>query len=152
MLLLVKTSAGLLPFRRRPTVQVLIAHPGGPFFAGKDAGHWSVVKGEVNGSEDLRAAASREFTEETGWPAPAGEWIDLGMAWLRSGKRVVVWGVEATFEPDTLAPGTFELHWHGRRQRFPEIDLVRWCDPATARRLLNPGQAIFIERLLDALG
>jgi predicted NUDIX family NTP pyrophosphohydrolase len=143
-----KLSAGLLPFRRGTPFEVLVAHPGGPFWADKDAGHWSIIKGEVHEGEDPIDAAIREFAEETGWNAPEGGWIDLGEVTLRSGKRVIAWAVEADLDPTQLIPGTFSMFWHGRHQRFPEIDLVRWCDPSEANRLLNPAQTAFVERLL----
>jgi predicted NUDIX family NTP pyrophosphohydrolase len=142
-----KRSAGLLPFRRREVLEVLIGHPGGPFFAGKDAGHWSLIKGEIHDGEDMEIAAGREFNEETGWDPPKMPWIDLGEVKLRSGKLVRAFGVEAEFEPEQLRPGTFTVFWRGRMQSFPEIDQVRWCPPTVAKRLLNPAQSIFIERL-----
>ena len=141
-------SAGLLPYRLRPSLEVLIAHPGGPFFVRRDQGWWSVVKGLVAEGEADEAAAAREFTEETGWPAPAGYWILLGETTLRSGKVVVAWGTEADFDPDTLRPGTFEM----RGIDYPEIDRVAWVSPAEARRLLNPAQVVFVDRLEAALG
>jgi predicted NUDIX family NTP pyrophosphohydrolase len=125
----------------------LIAHPGGPFFARKDAGVWSVVKGEVSAGEESKAAAAREFLEETGWVCPVDGWVDLGSVRLRSGKTVFAWGVEADFDPTTLDPGHFTLFWRGRSQSFPEIDRVQWCDLDEARRLLNPAQVAFIDRL-----
>ena len=147
-----KTSAGLLPYRSiAGSWEVLISHPGGPFFARKDAGAWSVIKGEIHLDEETRLAAAREFAEETGWVAPTENWIDLGSVRLRSGKTVIAWAVEADFDPDLLDPGTFSMSWHGRVQQFPEIDQVRWCPPAEAQRLLNPAQAAFIDRLGDRL-
>ena len=143
-----KTSAGLLPYRRvEGGWEALISHPGGPFFARKDAGAWSVIKGEVGRDEEGRSAATREFAEETGWIAPTENWIELGSVRLRSGKTVIAWAVEADFDPSLLDPGTFTMSWHGRMQEFPEIDRVLWCSPTEARRLLNPAQAAFIDRL-----
>ena len=144
-------SAGLMPYRRRTDLEVLIAHPGGPLWARKDAGHWSIVKGEVIPGEDPRAAAAREFQEETSWEAPDGSWLDLGSVRLKSGKTVLGWAVEADLDPRNLVPGVFSMIWRGRRQEFPEIDRVAWCDPNEAQRLLNPAQAEFGPRLVRCL-
>lgn len=147
-----RLSAGLLPFRRPDRLEVLIAHPGGPLWAKKDAGHWSVVKGQVEPGEDPRAAAAREFQEETGWPVPVAGWLDLGTVRLRSGKTVVAWAVEADFDPESLTPGLFSMTWRGVDRQFPEIDQVRWCEGARAGQLLNPAQAPFVTRLQLLLG
>jgi predicted NUDIX family NTP pyrophosphohydrolase len=141
-------SAGLLPFRFRPGLQVLIGHPGGPFFARADGGAWSVIKGLVDRDEPLTTAAAREFEEETGWSAPPEPWIPLGETTLKSRKVVVAYAVEHDFDPAMLDPGTFTLY--GRV--YPELDRVEWFDPGEARRRLNPAQAIFIDRLEDQLG
>lgn len=144
-------SAGFLPYRRGDPVEVLIAHPGGPFFARKDAGAWSIVKGLVEECEDRLAAARREFVEETGWPLPDELFvIDLGTVTLKSRKVVQAWAFERDFDPSTLDPGTFEMRWRGRVQSFPEIDLVTWAAPDEAKRLLNPAQTVFVDRLLEA--
>ena len=140
-----------MPYRRRSDLEVLIAHPGGPLWARKDAGHWSIVKGEVIPGEDPRAAAAREFLEETSWTVPEGVWLDLGSVKLKSGKMVLGWGVEADLDPGSLVPGLFSMIWRGRRQEFPEIDRVAWCDPDEAQRLLNPAQAEFVPRLIRGL-
>ncbi len=132
-------------------IEVLIAHPGGPLWAQKDAGHWSIVKGEVIAGEDPRDAAAREFQEETSWIPPAGDWLDLGSVRLKSGKTVLGWAVEAELEPADLKPGLFSMVWRGRRQEFPEIDRVAWCGPDEAQRLLNPAQAEFVPRLIRVL-
>lgn len=149
-----KLSAGLLPFRRTPHLELLIAHPGGPLWARKDAGAWSVIKGEVGSEEDHLEAALREFAEETGWDPPSGPYHPLGDVTQRSGKRVEVWAVSADFDPAALAPGTFTMRWRGKTAEFPEIDRVVWCGPEEAKRLLNPAQAVFVgrvESLLEAL-
>lgn len=146
------TSAGLLPFRREGELEVLIAHPGGPLWANKHDGAWSVIKGEHDGVESPEDAARREFAEETGWPVPEGELIDLGEVRQRSGKRVRAFAVEAPeLDPDSLRPGLFSMRWAGRMREFPEIDQVRWCDPPTARRLLNPAQAPLVDRLSERI-
>lgn len=145
-------SAGLLPFRHSGGLELLIAHPGGPFFARKDAGAWSVVKGLVEEGEERLAAARREFGEETGWQVPDVGMIDLGSVTLKSRKVVHAWAFEGDFDPDELEPGTFEMELRGRTQVFPEIDRVAWVSPGEARRLLNPAQVAFVDRLADAVG
>ncbi len=109
------------------------------------------MKGEILPDEDPREAAAREFLEETSWIAPDGDWLDLGSIRLKSGKTVLGWAVEAELEAAALNPGLFSMVWRGRRQEFPEIDRVAWCDPDEAQRLLNPAQAEFVDRLLRVL-
>ncbi len=145
-----RLSAGILPYRL--PFEVLIAHPGGPFWERKDAGVWSVIKGEVDDGEGLLDAAKREFAEETGWPAPEGAYVDLGEVRLRSRKLVRAWAVRADFEPSALEPGLFTMSWRGRVRQFPEIDRVVWAKPKEAARLLNPAQVAFVERLAQRLG
>lgn len=142
-----KLSAGLLPYRWRGKWEVLIAHPGGPYWARKDTGAWSLIKGVVDPDEDVRAAARREFTEETGWPAPGGEWIDLGEIRLRSGKVVRGWAVAAEYDPATLHPGQFLATLGGRQVSFPEIDRVEWFDLVAAREKMNPAYGDHLDRL-----
>ncbi len=149
-------SAGILPYRRSSggEIEVLIAHPGGPLWARKDEGAWSVIKGELEPGEYPLAAAVREFGEETGWELPAGSYLDLGYVEQKSGKVVSAWAVEADFDPDTLRPGTFTMVWpprSGRTQEFPEIDRVAWFDLDEAARRLNPAQRAFLDRLRHAL-
>lgn len=141
-------SAGLLPYRFNSQLEVLIAHPGGPWFAKRDAGAWSVVKGEVDDHEDDTKAAAREFQEETGWEPPDSGWVPLGETTLKSRKVVIAWAIETDFDMDTFAPGTFTLHG----SEYPEIDRVEWLDPDTARAKLNPAQTVFIDRLESHLG
>jgi predicted NUDIX family NTP pyrophosphohydrolase len=141
-------SAGLLPYRVHDGLQVLIAHPGGPYFTGKQRGAWSVVKGLVKEGEDDVAAAIREFIEETGWEPHLDGWVSLGETTLRSRKIVVAWAFEADFDLATFSPGTFTLH--GRA--YPEIDVVEWMTPARAFDLLNPAQHVFVSRLEAHLG
>ena len=140
-------SAGLLPYRLNP-FEVLIAHPGGPFFKGRDEGAWSLVKGMVKEEETDEAAAAREFEEETGWPAPLNGWVPLGETTMRSRKVVVAWAVSQEFEMSTFNPGTFSMH--GRE--YPEIDLVEWSTPHLARLRLNTAMGIFVARLEEHLG
>ncbi len=136
-------SAGLLPYQVRTDLEVLVAHPGGPFFAGRDHGSWSLVKGMVRTDESDEEAAAREFEEETGWPPPPNGWIPLGETVLRSRKVVVAWAIDQKFDLGSFNPGTFSLH--GRE--YPEIDRVEWVGPKQARVLLSTAQAVFIDRL-----
>ena len=140
-------SAGLIPFRQQGHLEVLVAHPGGPFWASKDEGAWSLIKGLVEASEDPRTAARREFTEETGWDPPPEPWLDLGEVRLRSGKQVVAWAVPADYDPSTLVPGEFSTVLSGRPVTFPEIDRVEWFPTAVARVRLNPAYGDFLDRL-----
>jgi predicted NUDIX family NTP pyrophosphohydrolase len=146
-----KLSAGLLLWRRSPGLQVLLAHPGGPFYARKDDGVWSLPKGEPEPGEDLLTAARREFAEELGLPAPDCQPLPLGEVRYSSGKVVTAWAVEGDLDPTALQPGLFELTWAGRVQRFPEIDRVAWFAPAEGRVKLLPAQRPFIDRLENAL-
>jgi predicted NUDIX family NTP pyrophosphohydrolase len=146
-----KTSAGLLPYRiRAGQLEVLIAHMGGPFWASRDEGAWSIVKGEYDEREDPYAAARREFEEETGAPAPDGDALELGEVRQRSGKRTVAWAIESDFDAAQIHSNTFALEWprgSGRQQEFPEIDRVQWVDLETARRKLVKGQHELVETL-----
>ncbi|HEV2785822.1 MAG TPA: NUDIX domain-containing protein, partial [Solirubrobacteraceae bacterium] len=145
------TSAGLLVFRERDgTLEVLLAHMGGPFWARKDEGAWSIPKGELDEGEEPRAAAGREFREELGHPPPAGPLLELGEIRQRAGKTVVAFAVAGDFAPEQIRPGTFELEWpprSGRLQAFPEGDRVAWLDLATARRKIVKAQAALLDRL-----
>ncbi|SNS56821.1 NUDIX domain-containing protein [Rhodococcoides kyotonense] len=144
-----KTSAGLLPFRRRGgVVEVLIAHPGGPFWARKDAGAWSVIKGEYT-DEDPMTAAVREFREETGFDV-VGDPFLLGVVTQKGGKVVTVFAVDADFDASAAVGNTFEMEWppkSGKTQSFPEIDRIEWFGLADARVKLLEAQVV----LLDAL-
>ncbi|HEX4897124.1 MAG TPA: NUDIX domain-containing protein [Candidatus Limnocylindrales bacterium] len=157
-----KVSAGILLYRYRDGgLEVLLAHPGGPFFANRDAGHWTIPKGEPGESDELQAAAAREFEEETGHSLaavardPAASPLDLGSIVQASGKRVHCWAVEGDLDPATSTSNTFEMPWppgSTRRRTFPEIDRVAWFPLAEARRRANPSQAELIDRLGAALG
>ncbi|WP_440713785.1 NUDIX domain-containing protein [Gordonia sp. FQ] len=149
-------SAGILLYRGRgDDLRVLLVHPGGPFFAKKDDGAWSIPKGLVEEGEDLLAAARREFAEETGHAVPDGIATDLGQVRLRSGKYVTAFALQGDFDPDTLRSNTFELSWpprSGRTQVFPEVDRAGWFGVGEAAVKLNPAQVPLIERLREALG
>ena len=151
-----KLSAGLLPYRHRGgQVEVFIVHPGGPFWAHKDAGAWSIAKGEYEPDEDPLAAARREFAEEVGMAAPSGEVSPLGEIKQPSGKRITVYALEADFEVATVRSNTFTLEWprgSGRQQEFPEVDDARWMDLAAARVALIAGQREFLDRLIAITG
>lgn len=149
-----KRSAGLLLYRITGThaIEVLIVHPGGPFWARKDAGAWSIPKGEYEEGDDARATAFREFHEEIGLDAPAGEAIPLGELKQAGGKRVTAWAVEGDLDVTSSASNTFELEWprgSGRLQTFPEVDRIEWVPVARARAQLLKGQAPFLDRLME---
>ena len=148
-------SAGVLLFRRTGgAIEVLVVHPGGPLWARRDDGAWSIPKGEVGPGEAPLAAARREFAEEIGSPSPDGEPLALGEIRLKSGKRVVAWALEGDLDADRIESNTFEMQWpprSGRMQAFPEVDRAAWLDAAGARRKLNPAQAEFVDRLVDML-
>ena len=150
-----KLSAGLLLYRRvEDDIEVLVAHPGGPIWARRDTGAWSIPKGAANDGEALIDAAYREFEEETGQAAPADGAIDLGEVRMRSGKVVHGWGVLGDFDPSRLRSMHVEVEWppkSGRLLSVPELDRVAWVRPSEARRRLNPAQAAFVDRLLQAL-
>jgi len=150
-----RTSAGILLWRRRDgRLEVLLAHQGGPFWAKKDLGHWTIPKGEVEAGEELVAVARREFEEETGAKAPDGPLIELGEITQKSGKLVLGWAAEGELDPATAVSNTYELEWPPRSgivQAFPEIDRVEWFDLDEARRRLKAAQVPFLDRLQTAL-
>ena len=150
-----RVSAGILLWRRRDgRPEVLLAHPGGPFWARKDRGHWTVPKGETDAGEELEAVARREFAEETGHPVPDGPLLHLGEIRQRSGKLVIAWAVEGDLDPAVAVSNTFEMEWpprSGTIQQFPEIDRVEWFGLDEARRRLNAAQVPFLERLQEAI-
>jgi predicted NUDIX family NTP pyrophosphohydrolase len=135
-----EVSAGLLAFRRREALEVLLAHPGGPFWAKKDEGAWTIPKGLAEPGADLLATAQREFTEETNLSAPAADFIALTAVKQKSGKLMHAWAFEADFDLAPFASNTFEIEWpprSGRRQRFPEIDRVGYfAVPVAAVKIL----------------
>lgn len=149
-----KRSAGLLLYRRHGrSIEVLVVHPGGPFWAGRDDGAWSIPKGEVDGGDD-RATAAREFAEELGHPPPDSGWIDLGEVAQSGGKRVRAWAVGGDLDPAQLVSNTFEIEWpprSGRRATFPEVDRAAWCTPQEAARKLVAAQVALVERLVAHL-
>jgi predicted NUDIX family NTP pyrophosphohydrolase len=146
-------SAGILLFRVVGGVpEVLLVHPGGPFWAKKDLGAWSIPKGEYGEGEDPRACALRELAEELGSPPSIDPdtLIDLGEVRQKGGKVVRAWAAEGDFDPATLRSNTFSMEWpprSGRERQFPEVDRAEWFDPAEAKRRINQAQAAFVDRL-----
>ncbi|WP_020123342.1 NUDIX domain-containing protein [Streptomyces canus] len=149
-----KTSAGLLLFRHTSDgLEVLLGHMGGPFFARRDAGAWSVPKGEYEPeSESAWDAARREFQEELGLPPPDGEAVPLGEVRQTNGKVVTAWAIEADLDPATVVPGVFSMEWppkSGRIQEFPELDRVEWFGLDRARAVIVKAQSAFLDRLAE---
>jgi predicted NUDIX family NTP pyrophosphohydrolase len=149
-----RTSAGILLYRRAPSLEVLLAHMGGPFFARKDDGAWSIPKGEYGEGEDPFAAARREFAEELGAPPPDSGYRELGELRQANGKIVIAWAVEGDLDVAGIVSNTFDLEWpprSGRIQQFPEVDRAAWFDLEAARPKLVKGQAGFLDRLAATL-
>ncbi len=150
-----KRSAGLLLYRHRAgELQVLLVHPGGPFWRRKDAGAWSIPKGEFGADEEALGAAKREFAEEIG-VEPRGEFLELAPVTQRGGKVVHAWAVEGDLDPSSIRSNTFEMEWpprSGKRQKFPEIDRAAFFDIAEAKRKINPGQLPLIHELDRRVG
>ncbi|HEY8319173.1 MAG TPA: NUDIX domain-containing protein [Amnibacterium sp.] len=148
-------SAGVLVFRRLGGLELLLGHMGGPFWARKQDGAWSVPKGLLEPGEDAMTAARREFTEETGLPLPEGALLPLGDVRTAAGKTVTVWALEADPEVDAFSPGTFPLEWpprSGRTIQVPEIDVLRWVAADEAVALLTTAQRPLVARLSAMLG
>lgn len=150
-----KRSAGILLFRLRgDVVEVLLGHPGGPYFATRDDGVWTIPKGEHEPDEDALAAAHREFTEEIGTAPPDGDPVPLGETVQSSGKVVTVWALEGDLDVTEISCNLFEMEWpprSGRLQSFPELDRAGWFDVETARRKAFASQGPFFDRLLEHL-
>jgi predicted NUDIX family NTP pyrophosphohydrolase len=150
-----RLSAGLLMYRIKDrAVQVLLAHPGGPFFVNKDDGAWSIPKGEPNADEDLFVTARREFEEETGLK-PSGPFMPLHPIQQKGGKIVHAWAFEGDCDPAAIKSNTFSMEWpprSGQQQEFPEIDRAEWFDLAPAKKKIKAGQEGLIEELVTILG
>ena len=151
-----RVSAGILLFRRTPAgVEVLLGHPGGPYFGGKDAGTWSIPKGQAENGEDLLAVAKREFGEETGHVVGSNaRLIDLGSVRQRGGKTVHAWAVEGDMDPAEAWSNTFQMEWPPRSGIIidvPELDAVAWFTPEQARVAMNPAQFGLVQALLASL-
>jgi predicted NUDIX family NTP pyrophosphohydrolase len=147
-----KKSAGLLLFREVTAgLEVLLVHPGGPFWAKKDDGSWSIPKGEFSDDEEPLAAAKREFEEEVGVP-PAGDFLPLKPLKQASGKLVFAWALRSDFDPSSLKSNSFSMEWppkSGRQRAFPEVDKAAWFGVAAARQKILKGQAAFLDQLLE---
>jgi len=150
-----RVSAGILLYRRSAAgLQVLIGHPGGPFWSNRSEGAWSIPKGLVKPNEEPLRAARREFWEETGLEVDTAESIDLGTTVLSSGKRVQAWAVQGDLDAATASSNLVRMEWPrgtGRFIEFPEIDELRWCGVREASQLVNPAQRVFLERLTKYL-
>jgi predicted NUDIX family NTP pyrophosphohydrolase len=146
-----KSSAGILLYRRKPQLEVFLIHPGGPFWAKKDA--WSIPKGEYVEGEEPLAAAKREFAEETGWPVE-GRFVALGQIRQPSGKQVTAWAVEGDFDPAKLVSNTCLVEWpprSGKEIEIPEADRGAWFSIEAARKRIFRGQGTLLDRLVEAL-
>ena len=147
-----KKSAGLLLYRENSAgLEVLLVHPGGPFWQKKDDGSWTVPKGEFDDNEDPLQAAKREFEEETGAAPPDGEYLPLKPIKQPSGKTVYAWAIDGDFDPANLRSNMFPVEWPpntGKLQQFPEIDRAAWLRPEIAKRKITKGQAPLIDQLL----
>ena len=147
-----KKSAGILVYRvGEPGIEVLLAHPGGPFWRKKDEGAWTIPKGEFENEEPL-TAAKREFAEELGSPAPNGDYLELKPIKQRSGKTVYAWAVEGNFDPATLKSNTFLCEWPPKSQRmqeFPEVDRAEWFSLEVAKRKIIQAQGALIDQLIE---
>ena len=151
-----KLSAGILLFKvsDNDVLEVLIVHPGGPFWAKKDEAAWSIPKGEYPEGEDAYEAAHREFREELGMDAPSRSSIDLGEIKQSSGKRIRVWAIEGDLDASKIESNTFAMEWppkSGQSAEFPEVDRASWEPIAVARRKVHKGQVDFLSRLTEAL-
>ncbi|HVW95829.1 MAG TPA: NUDIX domain-containing protein [Mucilaginibacter sp.] len=148
-------SAGILLYRKSADgLQVFLVHPGGPFFKNKDAGAWSIPKGEFTDDEEAFTAAKREFTEETGQPI-SGNFLLLSPVRLKSGKKVHAWAVEGDIDHETVFSNLFEIEWpprSGKKKRFPEIDRAAWYDINEAKQKINSAQVAFIDELQRIIG
>jgi predicted NUDIX family NTP pyrophosphohydrolase len=151
-----RQSAGIVLHRRRGgQVEVLLVHPGGPFWARRDAGAWSIPKGEHEPDEEPLAAARREFEEELGTAPPDGPPLELGEIRQKGGKVVRAWRLEGDLDPAGVVSNTFELEWpprSGRRLQVPEVDRAEWFSLEEARRRINPAQVELLQRLAEAVG
>jgi predicted NUDIX family NTP pyrophosphohydrolase len=150
-----KRSAGILIYRLRGGgPEVLLVHPGGPFWARRDAGVWSIPKGEYENGDDPLACALREFEEETGTSLPPGELVELDDVKQKGGKVVTAWAAEGDLDADAVRSNTFTMEWpprSGRTAEFPEIDRAGWFGIDEAREKLNPAQTEFLDRLVERL-
>jgi predicted NUDIX family NTP pyrophosphohydrolase len=147
-----RRSAGIVLWRSAPGgPEVLLGHMGGPYWARRDVGAWTIPKGELEPDEEPLAVARREFEEEIGTPVPGTEYVDLGEIRQAGGKVVRAWAVEGDLDATSIVSNTFEIEWpprSGRLQAFPELDRAEWFDLATASRRIVAGQRAFLDRLI----
>jgi predicted NUDIX family NTP pyrophosphohydrolase len=147
-----KRSAGILLYRRQGAqAEVLLVHPGGPFWSKKDLGAWFIPKGELEGDEDALAAARREFREELGHDPPSGEPLDLGSVKNKSGKQIFAWGLQGDLDLATVKSNTFSLEWpprSGKIQEFPEVDRALFFSLAEAALKMHAAELPLLERLV----
>ena len=144
-----KKSAGILIFRRKKELEVMLVHPGGPFWKNKDAGAWSIPKGEFTEDEDPLEAAKRELKEETGIEIE-GKFIELEPVNQKGGKLVYAWAINRDIDFSTIKSNSFELEWpprSGKKMKFDEVDKAEWFDLASAKEKINPAQTAFIDQL-----
>jgi predicted NUDIX family NTP pyrophosphohydrolase len=149
-----KRSAGILLYRRDGALEVLLVHPGGPFWAKKDLGVWSIPKGEYEDGEDAQAAAVRELEEETGHRLEPGGLLELGSIRQRGGKVLTAWAAQGDLDAAAITSNTFTMEWpprSGRQREFPEVDRAGWFELPAARDKLLPAQAELLDRLVSAL-
>jgi predicted NUDIX family NTP pyrophosphohydrolase len=148
-------SAGIVLYRDSgERLEVLLVHPGGPIWARRDLGAWSIPKGEYEDDEEPLTAARREFAEELGWPAPGGEALDLGEVRLKSGKRVRAWAIAGDLDTGRIRSNEFAMEWpprSGKLREFPEVDRAQWFGLDEARAKLNPAQVALVDRLQASL-
>jgi predicted NUDIX family NTP pyrophosphohydrolase len=148
-------SAGILLYRQpNGALEVLLVHPGGPVWARRDLGAWSIPKGEYGEDEEPVAAARREFAEELGSPLPAGDLVDLGEIRQKSGKRVHAWAIAGDLDADRIQSNLFMMEWpprSGQTQEFPEVDRAEWFALPAARERINPAQVPFLDRLEEMI-
>jgi predicted NUDIX family NTP pyrophosphohydrolase len=149
----VRKSAGILLFRKVGQLEIFLVHPGGPFWANKDDGAWSIPKGEYSDNEEALEAAIREFKEETGLEV-RGDFMPLEPVLQKAGKQVLAWAVEGDVDAKAITSNAFKMEWpprSGKFQSFPEVDKAAWFNPDIAKQKINPAQIGLIEQLLDKL-
>ena len=155
MRVMARQSAGILLYRLGGSApEVLLVHPGGPYWARRDVGAWSIPKGEYAEGDDPIACARREFEEETGSALPPGDLVDLGSVTQKGGKVVSAWAAEGDLDADAIRSNTFTMEWpprSGRMAEFPEVDRAGWFEADAAREKLISAQAEFLDRLLERL-
>jgi predicted NUDIX family NTP pyrophosphohydrolase len=151
-----KRSAGLLIYKynEENVVEVLLVHPGGPFFTKKDVGVWSIPKGEYEDGEDALEVSKRELEEETGNTINNGKFVQLKPVTIKSGKQIIAWAVETDFEKCFICSNNFEMEWpprSGKKQSFPEVDKANWFSIKAAQEKINPGQLPLLDELVEML-